>query len=191
MRSPKYLVNQRSPPTRRFFIEVKVDFQINSLGPTEVEDGQKGSRFLRYAILSALGEPALLSFRRLGLRSVLLHLYSCYRRIALEKTLRLDRVGLEIEWVRRSFPKRATFPRNCSVARAYILSIQAQERVRPYLRPSDLEPLAQAWFQVERCFARNADTELCTEQPLDRTPWAWLSCLSEPSNLSTDTSLMY
>jgi hypothetical protein len=50
----------------------------------------------------------------------------------------------------------------------YILSIQALEKERPYLLPADHELFAQAWFQAERYFARNADTELDTRQSLER-----------------------
>ena len=140
-----------------------------SLGAEELGDAPSHTGDRLVASLGTLWRRLLPWFPHLGLRSILLHLGSCYRRIRLERKLGLDTSGLAFDQVRESVPK-VFFPHNCSVERACILSIQALEKARPYLRPADSELFAQAWFQATRYYDRNVGRELCTKEPSEYAP---------------------
>jgi len=140
------------------------DAKILSLVPSERADGFSGIENRSHPSAGLLSHVRHWMCRHRGFSQTLQEIRSCFCRIALSQRMQLGTSGLVFDQVRESVPS-VTFPRSCSENRACNLSIQALEKVRPYLALSDNELFAQAWFQAAKYYSRDADSRLRREQP--------------------------
>jgi hypothetical protein len=140
-----------------------MEFRIISLAPAESLDGPVRKRGHLASRLESLCASFLYWCQSRGLRLVPSESYSCYHRIRLARRRGLDTRGLVFAEVQKSLPT-VTFPRNCSETRSYILSIQALEKVRPYLTIADHEIFAQAWFQAGQFYSCSSYTRSRTKE---------------------------